>query len=566
MLIPAFLKSTYKEFDIRIAKRPYVLISTISVILFLIFGYFAKSINYMQNDEWVHYKTVENFLNYDFSLHPYIGSTFYVQGFTAFLFALAFGFRNIPILTLTVSLINFAILFLILKKQIKINTLVSLLISLLFFFNPINFYSSFGFMIEEYVLTYILLGTYAMSNISISTKSEYISKKQFILLNIYLALGFFVKHYIIIIYAGWLLYLFLKSIKRTNANFFFFNRFGINISNIKILLVQIGITILIVGYYTFLFPKTLVMQNQHLDFLAIFAYKKLLMILLYLSCFFVPLNLTFIIKYRRHINIPILIAISISLIFIFYYLDISLKFPYFQNTFTREGFYKADLDGLKYHFKGFYKIFETWQFIGILSLSFLITIFLKKVIHEKVNLVAKINPKSLIFLCLFATYLVFCMFAEPLYDRYLLPLFVFYILFICTMLDNYLLSKFKFIILCFLSFTVSISVLFFLDFIYLENYVWKKSTEIILTNKIDPAEINGTHSWNLYYDDNKVKGAATSAENTNSDISKPIIYKFSFNDPKTVDDPNYKLIDTFENTAVNKIFVNPKIYLYEVKN
>ena len=109
----------------------------------------------MQNDDWVYYDNVDNFIKGNFLLSQLTAPTFYLQGLIAAAYSKIFGLDNLPRLTLIFSIGNFFIFAKILKKVGNLKFLNSTLISLIFFFNPLHFYSLLGFMTEIYFMFFL---------------------------------------------------------------------------------------------------------------------------------------------------------------------------------------------------------------------------------------------------------------------------------------------------------------------------------------------------------------------------------------------------------------------------
>ena len=147
---------------IKFKFRNGYIIWIVGLSLFTLLIPLVSRISFMQNDDWVHYKTVENFLRNDFRLFDMVGSTFYTQGFLGFIFSKIFGIANLPFLTLIISVGNFVVFTIILQKQFKISAFTSILLGLLMFLSPLYFYSSIGFMSENFVLFFLLLGKYSI--------------------------------------------------------------------------------------------------------------------------------------------------------------------------------------------------------------------------------------------------------------------------------------------------------------------------------------------------------------------------------------------------------------------
>jgi len=127
-------------------------------------------------------------------------------------------------------------------KIFKLRIIHSILIALLLFFNPLHFYSVLGFMTENYLLFFALLGLY------------FYYKKSF-LSSIAWGLGFFAKQSIIAIPIGFGLNAILKKDYKTTIIFFIV--FGA-----------------ILAYYFFLFPHTIEMTGQKEINLKLLTYPK----------------------------------------------------------------------------------------------------------------------------------------------------------------------------------------------------------------------------------------------------------------------------------------------------
>src|SRR3972149_7446302 len=88
----------------------------ISILLFVLTFPLAKNIDFMQNDDWVYYKTTADFMQGVVKLDPYIGPTFYLQGFIGALWGKLFTLQTLPVLTMLLTVFNFFIFAVILNK------------------------------------------------------------------------------------------------------------------------------------------------------------------------------------------------------------------------------------------------------------------------------------------------------------------------------------------------------------------------------------------------------------------------------------------------------------------
>src|SRR3989344_1029595 len=220
-----------------------VLASLICVLIFtFLYIFLVEKINFKQNDDWVHDRTVSRFLVGDFTLEPVIGSTFYVQGFVGLVFSLLFGVQKLPVLTYFVSLLNFFIFVKILNRFYKLDCYTSVILSLIIFFNPLHFYLSLGFMIENYLLFFVLLSLYFYLQFDKS-----LDWKQLILSNLFLAGSFYVKQFGIAVGVVYLIDLLTKR-------------------RLKVALIQFIVSLALILSYYLTFPRTPVMLQKGIDF------------------------------------------------------------------------------------------------------------------------------------------------------------------------------------------------------------------------------------------------------------------------------------------------------------
>lgn len=161
-----------------------ILLFTTPVLYLIILVSIAFNVHFLQNDEWVYFLTIKNFLKLNFGLHPYIGATFYLQGFVSTLYSAVFGINKLPVLTALVSFVNVLILLKILKSY-AIGTKEQLILLLFMVVNPIFFYSTIGFMTEQYFLLPFLLSLYFIVRFN-----KIPTTKDFLLANLSILLSF----------------------------------------------------------------------------------------------------------------------------------------------------------------------------------------------------------------------------------------------------------------------------------------------------------------------------------------------------------------------------------------
>jgi len=515
------------------------LIEAVSLILFLSLISLFSYVNFYQNDDWNRNSTLLRFLAGDFSLLQVTATTFYSQGFLGFLWAWIFGPTKIPYLTLLISVSNFYLFWKILQQISFSNQLNRFFLSLLFFSNPLHIYSSIGFMTENYVIFYILLGIFFYFKFEKSLNYKFLALSGF-----FGFLAFYAKQSALVFLFGVFLYfLFNKKWLETKI-------FG-------------GFTILsLLSYYLF-FPRTSEMRDKDFSFLNFnfdYIFSLTYGTLIYLVFFSLPLIfyiLLNLIKERNFLKIILVFIISLGVYFSFnsFFKPGTIswqEFPYFENTFERTGFLPRTIDGTKYQFKFNYDLYYYLDLLSKIGVSFLLSFILFKLFE---NIFNKNNEIFLFNLNNINTYTIvinfgLMVFVSIFFDRYILLFFPFFILFL---INSNLINKTEllgFILIPFVLFQTYFSYFLASDFIYSHNYIWSKATDLVSKEGLNPNQIDATGAWNR-----------------NHKLQNPK-YIFSYDSPKVNQNykNNFELIETKEINFYGNLFINPKIYLYKSKN
>lgn len=476
----------------------------------------------MQNDDWVYYSMVENFLKGNLILDPISAPTFYTQGIIAALFSTVLEVHFLPVLTLLVSCSSFLVFYLILTKFIGKSRKTSILTSLLLFFNPLFVYSIWGFMTENYYLFFVLLSLYFYLSF-IQGKSG----KSFVLYAIFTFLALNVRQIALVFPVATLISsVFAKDRK----------------------LIKMNLTTLVFMciYYFVIFPKTPEMaektlQLQHLlDFE--YTYSLIYGSLILITSFLLPLYLLVLSGASRR-KFPLIIIIGIISFLLLNKLFTPQKvswgeYPYFENTFERKGFYPRGILGTKYHFKGIYDLYSNLDLISKIAFAGFISFMLLYVKKFK-------NIWSLYVVL----YLGLMAVTETFYDRYLVGLLPFFILMLLSTTDTKVVTWNRHLIKIFLVFLIFFDYQFSLDFILTNKYVWTKSLELVSEEGVEPYEVQGTNAWKLM--------------NRNPDRNYTYDFTFDSTEVNSVYKNEYSLVDTFHLEFPANLWVSPDIYLYK---
>ena len=77
-----------------ILKNKYFALGLVSLVLLVALLPFSLQMTFPQNDDWVYYEVVRNFLQGNFVLHSYVGPNLYLQAFMGAVFSLFFAFKS----------------------------------------------------------------------------------------------------------------------------------------------------------------------------------------------------------------------------------------------------------------------------------------------------------------------------------------------------------------------------------------------------------------------------------------------------------------------------------------
>ncbi|MFC1622013.1 hypothetical protein ACFL13_01330 [Patescibacteria group bacterium] len=495
------------------------------LFLFLLLLPISSEINFMQNDDWIHYKQVRSFMQGDFKLDPYFGPTFYTQGLIGVSFAKIFSVEKLPILTLVISISTLFVFLEILTKYFDKSIEESVFLGLLMFFNPIYLYSIWGFMTEAYFLFFLILSFYLFLKFN-SKKTP----KNFSILYLFLWISLFLKQITLV---------FPLSL----AVYYLINRkFKLFISNVVMFLAMLV-------FYMLYFPQTAAMVNKSFALNHLlepqYTFSLIWGVLILLTALLFPLLLTIFSKKQLLSNKYKLLAFIGLSVVLFLILNANFRphgvfkgeFPYFGNVFERTGLYPSGIHGTKYQFKGNYDLYKFWDLGAKVLLTLLVsywTVFIRK--FNNFFLIF-----SIIYLGTMVTTFVF-------YDRYillLLPAVIIYFAHI-SKINLY----FRTILITFTLFLGFYGYQFTMDFILANSYVWERSVQLVENEGVVPKRIHGTNAWKLKH----------------RNLEKDYLYTFSYDNQKINEELAccYDLIDSHEIRYPFSLFIKPKIYLYKM--
>lgn len=493
----------------------------------------ALQINYMQNDEYTHYRLVEQFLKYDLRLDPYIGATFYVQGFVATLFAFIFGSEAIPVLTLLFSVGTAFIVSVILHKFFNFRFLLAISSGLLVFTSPLFLYSTWGFMSENYFMFFFVASLYFYFNFIKNSKS-------FLSANILAFLSYGVRQFgLFLPFAASLALLYKKRYKWAFIQFF--------------------VSLFFLLYHFKIFPQTPQMYDSRLNFSNFRDFDGILTRVyifgIYIALFLAPFVVSFIYSVVKKDPKKLLLLLLVPLLFIvvekkfepetiiftartreglYTKESIAIEFPYLGNIFTRKGFYEDNLPGDKYNFPGYFDLFNAMGVFGK-------WLFLSLIVYG-ISSFKNLNKLALFYSLVFIG--VLCV-SPKVFDRYLLPLIVTGLFLLAPLVKP---TKFTYVVtLSALVFWFFLGYQFTADSIYVNKYIWSQAEKISVENDVSKNKISADHSWRQLY----------------PNTSKNRIYTFTYkNFGESERSSNYSLVSTHTIKYPLSFYKTPIVYLY----
>jgi hypothetical protein len=496
----------------------------ICLTLFFVMYRLSSKIDFMQNDDWVHYQQVQSFMDGNYKLDEYFGPTFYTQGLIGMVFGKFIGIDRLPILTLLMSLGTLFMVFKILHDFMDRNLFDSILVGLLFFFVPLNMYSIWGFMTESYLLFFIIVSVYFFLLYERMHQTRY-----FLLTVLFFVLAFFVKQSALVLPAVFTIYSLLKKDFESTL----FNGMAF---------------ILLTAFFFLFFPQTEAMKGKSFAFNHLYDFEYIYALvygtLVIGAALFIPLLLNridLINTIKDWKKALLIIGLSTALFFGFNALfepqNISWgEFPYFENIYERTGFYPRGVHGTKYQFAGNYDLYRYWDLGAKIMLSvFIAYIIVKNQLRVQL---------SLVFIVM---YLGMTVVLDTFYDRYILIVLPFIMFFVVKDISFNLLKRA--ILLLFVLFMGYYSYQFSMDFVKVNDYVWNRSKKLVQDEAIPERTIFGTNAWKLKY----------------RNASREYQYIFSY-DSQSINpelECCYDLVEEKEIVYSGNFFIDPKIYLYK---
>jgi hypothetical protein len=501
----------------------------------------AFNINYIQNDEYIHYQVTKSLITGKFQLEQYLAPTFITQAFLGGIFSLFFGTTHLPILTAILAVASSTIFAFICLKFIKCSVTSAVLLALFLLVNPIYLYSSFGYMTEIYFMFFFFTALYFFYSYEYSGEV-----KNLILFNIFAILLFFVKQFGIVVIIATSAYFLIKKKYKTG-------------------LTQGLVSGVVYLFYLLIFPRTDQMKSISISTDNISrqdAFTSLIfVILIYISLFSIPLILSASVKFiknRKESVVFLLLAISL-----FFLLNKFLKpeeishtstditgkinykysspaFPYLGNTFGRLGFFPDNLDGNKYHYPGYFDLFKALELAGKISAS----LFLALIIMQASNM------RNFSFELIY-TFLSVCLLlvTPKIYDRYLISLIPMAFLYLLKLQHNTRIINW--LLIPFILFWTFIGHQFLMDFYLVNKYVWNKSLELV-EKGTSPNLIRADNSWLHLYPNSEKKWK----------------YQFEYMSDKQIE-VRKKRVETLEKHSIEflgNFYIQPFVYLTKTKD
>jgi hypothetical protein len=212
-----------------------------------------------------------------------------------------------------------------------------------------------------------------------------------------------------------------------------------------------------------------------------------------------------------------------------------VEFPYLENVFGRKGFLENNLEGNKYHYPGFFDLFNYFDVIGKIGVSALIILFLYNIRY--------LFSFSFIYMAGFMSLLVL---APRVFDRYLLSLVP--ILIVLLLAINKKFHKIqRLVVLVYALFLLVLGYQYSADLISVNKYVWNDAEKLHKKAQVPKEKINVNHSWrNLYPVENR-----------------KWVYYYEYSESKRLDSLNFKVKETHKIEYPFNFYISPKVILFE---
>lgn len=501
------------------------------LLLFLVILPLSLSIKFKQNDEWVYYLMVENFLKHSFVLQQNVSATFYLQGMMGMVFALLFGMSKLPVLTLLVSVLTFYIFCLILFNHYGIKPHEAAILGFFLLLNPIFVYSGLGFMTENYFMLFFVSSLYFL--ISYNKEGKL---KDIILTDLFVILAYFVRQFSFITLSAFIGYLVLRK-------------------KYKAALIQVSILLLILFFNFYVFPQTPEMYDGRLHLSNLgsqsYVFSTTFSILINVLVFIFPLvviGLFHIIKEfikktdtkKRIIGVSIVLLIMFlsiisynSLLDTKYFRD--KEFPYMGNVFEVNGFFPKGPLGDKYEYIGQNHLFPYLDVLGKISVLVFLT-----------TLVISYKKYTNYYFLFVVNFLILLLVSPVTYDRYILPLIPVIILLLYELAGgSFRKTSSKIFMSTFLLGLLFLMYQFSMEFVITKNYIWTSALNVVKNQRAERDSLNVGNSWIRLY------GVGTNI----------YYYSYTMDVKKREKGVNYKPIGVLNLKFPFSFYIDPKIYL-----
>ncbi len=456
----------YKSDKTKTIINIIILLTTLAFLLFVVHE--ASQIRFMQNDDWVYYKNVENFIKGDFNLNLYTGAIFYIQGFMGLLFITIFPLNKLPLLTIFISMISIVLLFGIYRTlNSKLDSPV-LYIASVFIAFPIFIYSTLGFMTENYFNLFTILFIFSICLFEKKHRVTFI-----IISMLFLLAAFFIRQIGFAFIIG------------TSVYFFLTNR--------KVLAMQYFL-LAVVAFLSYIVIESFRLDTQNVNELHLLNPNmlvfRLFVTILFILTFTAPLLLSTI-NFKNIFKRDLLIISIISLLLALFSVKSGLFF--FGNIFTVYGYLPSNIMGTKSYVPIIYLLLYLLNslaiFVGIILIKTKSN-YLLRFVNDKqnrINLFIKINS---------FIYISIILFTGAYFDRYLLPLFTLLIIFFMNNVSR--MKYFKPYVICiWLLLMTFVNYHFVSSFLVSHNILLTETNRLVIEG-VKPGEIKSEVSWNLY--------------------------------------------------------------------
>jgi hypothetical protein len=417
-----------------------------------------------------------------------------------------FSFNNMRYINIFFCLLNGLLLYVVFRKYLKINYIISSYVLLLFLFFPPIFINSVTFQSDTIFLFFLIT--------SILFLYIYQKEKKYLylfLFNLFSLLCIAQRQLGVVLCAYMIFILILNFKKKKFLVFSIIFQATVFFIIYKVWREIIGET----NPFKVFDLSIYKLIKINFNIIQIIAYAGMVVAPL---IFFYVFEKNFVNKIKRH---NVILAIIFLFVVFFIFLKFKMLMPYFDNQYSKFGVFRLNeiLRGKREYF------FSEFFYIALTFVSSIGSCILYFCLYEKWKLIFKNNLLSVYIVIIVLFTAVSLLLFIHFNDRYLIPFFFIIFLLLGFIIEKkIILKKFHFItiFLCtlFLLFNISVSIFITQDMFIWSEKRWSLAEAFIKKKYISSFELDGGHEWNWIYHLELIKDKNDNGHVSNAEIDQ----------------------------------------------